>query len=102
VIDRFVDIGGIDDHHCFIIQLKINNITQEKSEAVNQRRTDNAMAKRKKDKQANIDQQNIAQKTKDPATRTSLTTGMNLGAPDGSTVPVLLVATVVLFVLQTR
>jgi hypothetical protein len=31
------------------------------------------MAKRKKDKQANIDQQNIAQKTKDPATRTSLT-----------------------------
>ena len=68
MIDRFVDIGGIDDHHCFIIQLKINNITQEKSEAVNQRRTDNAMAKRKKDKQANIDQQNIAQKTKDPAT----------------------------------
>jgi hypothetical protein len=83
VIDRFVDIGGIDDHHCFIIQLKINNITQEKSEAVNQRRTDNAMAKRKKDKQANIDQQNIAQKTKDPATRTSLTTGMISGAPDG-------------------
>ena len=83
VIDRFVDIGGIDDHHCFIIQLKINNITQEKSEAVNQRRTDNAMAKRKKDKQANIDQQNIAQKSNDPATRTSLTTGMNSGAPDG-------------------
>ena len=48
MIDRFVDIGAIDDHHCFIIQLKINNITQEKSEAVNQRRTDNAMAKRKK------------------------------------------------------
>jgi hypothetical protein len=38
------------------------------------------MTKRKKDKQANIDQQNIAQKTKDPATRTSLTTGMNSGA----------------------
>ena len=49
MIDRFVGgIGGIDDHHCFIIQLKINNITQEKSEAVNQRRTDNAMAKEKK------------------------------------------------------
>ena len=46
MIDRFVDIGGIDDHHCLIIQLKINNITQEKSEAVNQRRTDNAMEKR--------------------------------------------------------
>jgi len=84
VIDRFVGgIGGIDDHHCFIIQLKINNITQEKSEAVNQRRTDNAMAKRKNDKQANNDQQNIAQKTKGPVTRTSLTTGMNSGAPEG-------------------
>ena len=83
MIDPYLDIGGIHDHHCFILQLKINNITQEKSEAVNQRRTDHAMAKRKKTKQANNDQQNIAQKTKDPATRTSLTTGMNSGAPDG-------------------
>jgi hypothetical protein len=39
--------------------------------------------KEKKNKQANNDQQNIAQKIKDPATRTSLTTGMNSGAPDG-------------------
>ena len=60
------------------------------------------MAKRKKDKQANNDQQNIAQKTKGPATRTSLTTGMNSCAPDEYTVPVLLVATVVLFFLQNR
>jgi len=41
------------------------NIPTVYSEAVNQRRTDNAMAKRKRDQSTNNDPQNITQKTKD-------------------------------------
>jgi len=40
-------------------------IPKGQSEAVNQRMTDNTMAKKKKDKRTNNDLQNITQKTKD-------------------------------------
>jgi hypothetical protein len=42
------------------------------------RRTDNTMDERKHDKKTNNDLQNIAQKTKDQATRTILKTGGEL------------------------
>jgi hypothetical protein len=45
------------------------------SEAVNWRRTDNVIAKRKR---TNNDVQNITQNTKDRATRTTLKTGVEL------------------------
>jgi hypothetical protein len=47
------------------------------SEAINLRRTDNTMAKRK-EKRTNNDLQNNTQKIKDRATRTSLKTGGEL------------------------
>jgi hypothetical protein len=49
--------------------LKISN---GQSESVNQKRTDNTMAKRKR---SNNDLQNTTQKTKDRATRTPLING---------------------------
>jgi hypothetical protein len=51
------------------------------------------MAKRK---MTNIDLQNTTQKTKDRATRTPLIMGLNTYAPEGLTVPVRLVSSVVL------
>ena len=48
------------------------------SESINRRRTDNTMAKRKKDKRANNDLQNITHKTKDQVKRTPLKTGGEL------------------------
>jgi hypothetical protein len=41
----------------------------------------------KQDKRTNYDQQNTTQKTKDRATRTSLNTEVNSGAPEGLAVP---------------
>jgi hypothetical protein len=52
------------------------NIPKRKSEAVNRRRTDNSIFKRKKDKRTNKNLQNITQKAKDRATRTPLNTGV--------------------------
>ena len=54
MIVRVVGIGVIGDHHCFKKSLKISNRSK------NRRRTDNAMAKRKR---TNNDLQNITQKT---------------------------------------
>jgi hypothetical protein len=48
--------------------------------SVNRRRTDNTMAKRKR---TNDDLQNIAQKTKNRATRTLLRSGENACAQEG-------------------
>ena len=46
------------------------------------RRTDNAMAKRKKEKRTNTDLQNATQKTKDRATRTPIKLRFDSGAPE--------------------
>jgi len=52
------------------------------SASVNQRRTDNTTAKRKKDKGTNNDLQNITQKTKDRVMQTPLKPNVNAGAPE--------------------
>ena len=57
-------------------------IQKGQSESVN-RRTENSMAKRKKNKRTNNDLQNTTQKSKYRATRTSLKTGVNSGDPEG-------------------
>jgi hypothetical protein len=49
------------------------------SEPVNRRRTENTMARGKKNKRTNNDLQNITHKTKDRVTRTTLKTGGELG-----------------------
>ena len=54
------------------------NIPKRKSEAVNLRRTDNSIFKRKKDKRTNKDLQNFTQNAKDRTTRTPLNTGVEL------------------------
>jgi hypothetical protein len=59
---------------------------------------DNTIAK-KKDKRTNNDIQNITQKTKDRATRASLKTRLNSGAPETWAVPVSHVAPVVVLLL---
>ena len=63
-------------------------------EAVNRRRTDYIMAKRKKKRTSDL--QNITHKTKDRVTRTLLKTGGKLICPGRIAVPVPLVALVVL------
>ena len=62
----------------------------------NQRKTNNIMVKRKKNKRTSNDIQNITHKTKDLVTRTPLKHGVNSGAPEGKVVPAPLVALVVL------
>ena len=59
-------------------------IPKGQSEAVNRRRTDNTMAKRKRKKErSSNDLQSTTQKTKAWATQTSLITGVKSGAPEG-------------------
>jgi hypothetical protein len=64
------------------------------SESVNRRRTDNIMARGKKNKKTNNDLPNITHKTKDRVTRTTLKTGVTSGTLDGQAVPVPLVTPV--------
>ena len=56
----------------------VREYLQVLSEAVNRKRTANAMAKNKEQKD---DLQKITQKNKDRATRTALKTGVNSSAP---------------------
>jgi hypothetical protein len=60
------------------------------------------MVKIKKDKGKNNDRLTITQKTKDRATRTSLNSEVNSGAPEGYAVPAPHVVVFVLLLLQTR
>ena len=55
-----------------------------------------------KDKGTKNDLQNITEKTKDRATRALLTSGVNSGAPEGSTVPALYVTPVMLLLNDTN
>jgi hypothetical protein len=57
----------------------VREYLQVLSEAVNRKRTANAMAKNKEQKDNDL--QKITQKNKDRATRTALKTGVNSSAP---------------------
>ena len=59
--------------------LTVREYLQVLSEAVNRKRTANAMAKNKEQKDNDL--QKIIQKNKDRATRTALKTGVNSSAP---------------------
>jgi hypothetical protein len=68
--------------YCYNDRTKVQNTTFKihdhcKSEAVNRRRTDYAMAKKKRYKRTNHDLQNTTQKTKDRVIRIPPKTGVN-------------------------
>ena len=71
-------------------------ISKGSSESVN-RRTDNVMARKKKEKRINNNLQNITQKTKDRAKQTPPKTCGDLGFSRRQAVPAPRVAPVVLF-----
>jgi hypothetical protein len=78
-----------------VINYKWRFDTKGKSEAVNRRRTDNTMAKRKSTR-TNNDLQNTTQKTNDRATRTPLKTKVELRCSRMITFPALHLTHVVL------
>ena len=63
---------------------KVEDTKRGNLEVVIRKRTDNTMAKRKRDTSANNGLQSTTQKTKDRVTRTSLKPGVNSGRVRGS------------------
>jgi len=73
-------------HKCLTLKItkRLSKVTMgKKSEAVNTRRSDNALAKRKKIKRTNNNLQNTTHKTEELLTGTPLKTGVNSYSPDG-------------------